>query len=218
MILNCNVGENSFFNQFFNWRIIALQNFVVFCQRSTWISHECTFPETYSKFPLAIYFTYVIVSFHVVLYIHFTLSSPLPASIRLFLEKTLESPFNCKEIKPVNPKGSQPWIFIGRADAEAETPILGHLMRRTHSLEKTLMLGKVKGRRKRWQQRMRWLDSITDSTDMSLSKLRELVKDRVTKSWTVKRLSTKELMPSNCGAKEDSWESKGLQRYQTSQS
>ena len=124
MILNCNVGENSFFNQFFNWRIIALQNFVVFCQRSTWISHECTFPETYSKFPLAIYFTYVIVSFHVVLYIHFTLSSPLPASIRLFLEKTLESPFNCKEIKPVNPKGSQPWIFIGRIDAEAETPIL----------------------------------------------------------------------------------------------
>ena len=65
------------------------------------------------------------------------------------LEKTLESPLDFKEIKPVNPKGSQPWIFIGRADAEAETPILGHLMRRTHSLEKTLMLGKIEGRKRR---------------------------------------------------------------------
>ena len=95
------------------------------------------------------------------------------------LEKTLESPLDCKETKPVNPKGNQPWIFIGRADAEA--PILGHLMQRADSLEKTLMLGKIECRRRRGWQRMRWLDSMTDSTDMSLHKLQEMVKDR--ESW-----------------------------------
>ena len=82
------------------------------------------------------------------------------------LEKTLGSPLDCKEIKPVNPKGNHSWIFIGRTN-EAKTPILWPPMRRTDSLEKTLMLGKIEGRRRRGRQRMRWLDGITDSMDMS---------------------------------------------------
>ena len=89
------------------------------------------------------------------------------------LENTLESPWESKEIKAVIPKGNQCWIFIGRTDAEAETPIFWPvLMRRTDALEKTLMLGKTEGNRRRGRQRMRWLDGITDSTEMSLNNSR----------------------------------------------
>ena len=94
------------------------------------------------------------------------------------LDKTLESPLDYKEIQPIHPKGNQSWIFMGRTDAEAEAPYFGSLMCRVNSLEKTLMLGKTEGGRRRGQQRRRWLDGITDSVDMNLSKLREMVKDR----------------------------------------
>ena len=96
----------------------------------------------------------------------------------MVLEKTLESPLDCKEIQLVHPKGDQSWVFKERLMLKLKLQYSGHLMQRADSLEKTLILGKIEGRRRRGRQRMRWLDCIIDLMDMGLGGLRELVMDR----------------------------------------
>ena len=106
----------------------------------------------------------------------------------MVLEKTLESPLDCKEIQPVCPKGYQAWVFIGRTDVKLKVQYFGHLMQRADSFEKTLMLGKIEGRRRRGRERMRCLDGITNSMDMGLGGLKELVMG----SHEIKRCSLEE--------------------------
>ena len=118
-------------------------------------------------------------------------------AFELWCWRRLERPLDCKEIKPDLPKGNQSWIFIGRTDAEAKAPIMWSPDRKTDSLEKTLMLGKIEGKWRRRQLRIRWLDGITDSMDMNLIKFREIVKDRETWNAAVHGVTRSQTQLSN---------------------